>query len=127
MTDSAHQSSHNTREMQMLGVSGGCHSRSQEQAGRDCWRLTLYTAGRSPTTERAEAALRRLCERYVPGRYEIEVVDIIAAGDSAPLDILAVPTVVRTSPAPERRVVGDLSQGDRAASSLGLSNAKAEQ
>lgn len=43
---------------------------------------------------------------------------------SLPCDILAVPTVVRVTPKPERRVVGDLSLNDKAAEWLGLTEAK---
>ena len=86
----------------------------------DDWSPTLHVAGRSKLSKRAEVALRRLCEHYVPERFTIDVVDIIAAGESAPLDIMVVPTVVRTSPGPERRVVGDLSQMAVAAAGLGL-------
>lgn len=78
------------------------------------WDLRLYVTDRSPKCLRAIENLRRACEEHLPGRYEIEVVDLLddprlAADDQ----ILAVPTVVRKSPAPMRKIVGDLSDTDR--------------
>ncbi|MEB3369885.1 circadian clock KaiB family protein [Saccharopolyspora mangrovi] len=75
-------------------------------------------------TERSQAAwtnLRSVCERRVPGRYEIEVVDAAERPDLAgELRILATPTVVRLAPLPQRRVIGDLSDEYRMTTALGL-------
>jgi circadian clock protein KaiB len=58
--------------------------------------------------------LRRACEEHLAGRYTIEIVDLLEDPRRAADDqILAVPTVVRRFPAPIRKVVGDLSDGDR--------------
>jgi circadian clock protein KaiB len=81
----------------------------------------LYIAGRSA---RAEAALRNLevlCEEYLAGRYEIEVIDLLkhpqlARGDQ----IVAVPTLVRRLPQPIKRIIGDLSNADRVLIGLDL-------
>ena len=59
---------------------------------------------------RAVETLAGLCDRYLPGRHAIEVIDLGADPAVAREDsVLAVPTVVRSSPAPEIRIVGDLS------------------
>jgi circadian clock protein KaiB len=58
--------------------------------------------------------LRRACEKDLAGHYTIEIVDLLEDPRRAADDqILAVPTVVRRFPAPIRKVVGDLSDGDR--------------
>ena len=50
----------------------------------------------------------------MPGRYQIEVVDLLENPRLAVHDqILAVPTVVRKLPVPIRKIVGDLSDTDR--------------
>lgn len=85
------------------------------------FRFVLYKAGDTPVMVRAEQNLRRLCERYLAGDFGLEVVDILTA-DAPPLDVLAVPTVIRLSPPPEQRVIGDLSQAARAAEGLGLTD-----
>jgi circadian clock protein KaiB len=57
--------------------------------------------------------LQRACEELA-GRYTIEIVDLLKNPRRAADDqILAVPPVVRRYPAPIRKLVGDLSNGDR--------------
>jgi circadian clock protein KaiB len=81
----------------------------------------LYVAGRTARSQAAVSNLRFLCESHLPSRYEIEVVDAIERPDLADeARILATPTVVRLRPAPQLRVVGDLSDHHRAADALGL-------
>lgn len=80
----------------------------------EVWELRLYVAGQTPKSVTAFANLKRLCEEHLPGRYKIEVVDLIqqpqlAAGDQ----IVAIPTLVRKLPEPLRKIVGDLSNTER--------------
>ena len=83
--------------------------------------LRLYTAGRTPKSMAAFENLKKICEAYLPGRYTVEVVDLIANPRLARDDqIVAVPTVVRKLPEPIRKVVGDLSDLDRALVGLQL-------
>lgn len=83
------------------------------------WSLRLYIAGQSPRSLRAMANLASLCERHLSGRYEIEVIDLAETPSLAKTDdIVAIPTLVRWAPAPSRKVIGDLSDGDRALAGL---------
>lgn len=85
------------------------------------WSLRLYVAGRSPKSQTAFANLNRLCEKYIPGRYSIEVVDLAIDPRLAKVDqILAIPTLVRRVPPPLKRIIGDLSDSDRALVALDL-------
>jgi circadian clock protein KaiB len=78
------------------------------------WDLCLYVTNRSPKCLRAIENLRRACEEHLAGHYQIEIVDLLQNPRRAADDqILATPTVVRKLPAPIRKVVGDLSDGDR--------------
>lgn len=78
------------------------------------WDLCLYVTGRSPKCLRAIENLRRACEEHLAGRYTLEIVDLLKNPRRAADDqILAAPTVVRRFPAPIRKLVGDLSDGDR--------------
>ncbi len=82
----------------------------------------LYVAGQGERSQAAETNLRGLCESFLPGRYELEVVDAARRpGLAEEQRILATPTVLRLAPPPQRRVIGDLSDHRRAASALGLS------
>jgi circadian clock protein KaiB len=78
------------------------------------WHLRLYVAGQSPKSLKAFANLKRLCDEHLESRYDIEIVDLVedpqlAEGD----EIVALPTVVRRLPEPMRRIIGDLSDGER--------------
>ena len=86
------------------------------------WHLRLYVAGQSPRSLTAFANLTSLCEQYLPGRYEIEVIDLLEDPGRARLDdIVALPTLVRRLPAPLRKIIGDLSNLDRVLVGLRLS------
>ncbi|HET9386127.1 MAG TPA: circadian clock KaiB family protein [Gemmatimonadales bacterium] len=79
------------------------------------WELRLYVAGKTPKSLAAIANLQRLCDEHLAGKYTIEVVDLIAHPHLAKGDeILAIPTLVRKLPEPIRRVIGDLSNIERA-------------
>ena len=85
------------------------------------YRLRLYTAGHTPKSVLAVANLKRICDEYLHGRYEIEIVDLfenpqLAQGDQ----ILAVPTLVRRLPEPIKKIIGDLSNTERVLVGLDL-------
>ena len=68
---------------------------------------------RSPACVRALANLERACAHLLPGRYHIEVVDLLENPRVAAEDqIVAVPTLVKTYPPPFRKIVGDFSNTD---------------
>ncbi|HEX6534716.1 MAG TPA: circadian clock KaiB family protein [Gemmatimonadaceae bacterium] len=78
------------------------------------WDLRLYVAGQSPRSLAAFANLKRLCDEHIPGRYHIEVIDLVAHPQLAVSDeIVALPTLVRRLPPPIRKLIGDLSNGER--------------
>ena len=70
--------------------------------------------GHSPTCVRALANLERTCAHWLPGRYHIEIVDLVENPHLAAEDqILAVPTLVKKNPPPIRKMAGDLSDTER--------------
>lgn len=76
--------------------------------------LRLYVAGQSPKSVLAIENLRRVCSEYLPGRYTIELIDLVehpklAKGD----EIIAVPTLVRRLPEPIKKIIGDLSDTEK--------------
>jgi circadian clock protein KaiB len=83
----------------------------------------LYVAGQTDRSQAAVANLRFLCESRLSIQYEVEIIDAAERPDLAEEgQILATPTVVRLAPLPQLRVIGDLSDHDRAAAALGLSD-----
>jgi circadian clock protein KaiB len=80
----------------------------------EVWELRLYVAGQTPKSIAAFNNLKRLCEEHLPGRYKIEVVDLVQNPKLARDDqIVAIPTLVRKLPDPIRRIIGDLSDTER--------------
>ena len=56
----------------------------------------------------------RVCDEHLPGRYRIEVIDLLETPELArAAEIIAVPTLVRRLPLPMRTIIGDLSDTDR--------------
>ena len=83
--------------------------------------LKLYVTGATRTSQRAIQNLKQICEEYLSGGYDLEVVDVYKTPEIArAAEILASPTLVKELPAPVRRLIGDLSQQDRVLLLLGL-------
>ena len=83
-------------------------------SAEETWELHLYVTGRTPTCLRAITNLQRACAHWLPGRYHIEIIDLLENPHLAAEDqIVAVPTLVRKHPPPIRKIVGDLSDTER--------------
>jgi circadian clock protein KaiB len=88
------------------------------------YELTLFVSGASPLAARAIANATRLCELHCEGLYRLSVVDIQDdPGVLLTRNLLATPTLVKSRPAPERRVIGDLSQTDKVLAKLDIPSA----
>lgn len=73
-------------------------------------KLTLYVAGQTPKSVAAIRNLERMCEDHMPGRYDVEVIDLRQHPQLArEHNIVAIPTLVRSLPVPVQKIIGDLS------------------
>lgn len=76
--------------------------------------LRLYIAGMNARSIQAVENIKRICEQYLPGRYQLEVIDVyqqpIFARDG---QIVAAPTLVKELPPPLRKLVGSMSDTER--------------
>jgi circadian clock protein KaiB len=62
-----------------------------------------------------------LCQKHLPGQYEIEVVDVLKQPHQALTHgVFITPQLVKTQPGPTRKVIGRLDQWDRVLTALGL-------
>jgi circadian clock protein KaiB len=81
---------------------------------QDGYNLRLYVAGQTPKSVAAIANLKKLCETHLPGRYAIEVIDLMKDPALAQRDqIVAIPTLIRHLPEPLKRIIGDLSNAEK--------------
>jgi circadian clock protein KaiB len=79
-------------------------------AADDRWALVLYVDGASANSIHAIETVRRVCDQELGGHVDLEVIDVRRQSARAARDqIVAVPTLIRRFPGPQRRIVGDLS------------------
>ena len=84
-------------------------------------RLLLYVADDTQNSVVAVDNLTAICEAHLPGRHQIEVVDVFKQPDRALADhVFMTPTLIRLAPLPVRRIVGTLSQQEKVLQALGL-------
>ena len=80
----------------------------------DGYNLRLYVAGQTPKSIAAIANLKKICDQYLPGRYNITIIDLMKDPAAAQRDqIVAIPTLIRHLPEPLKRIIGDLSNADK--------------
>ena len=83
--------------------------------------LRLFVTGNTPRSTQAIANIRDICETYLKGRYQLEVVDIYQQPELARKEqIIAAPTLIKQLPRPLRRIIGNLSQKERVLIGLDL-------
>lgn len=76
--------------------------------------LHLFVAGHSAATERILQNLRQVLEQFLQYPYTLKVIDVIKHPELAETDqVAATPTLVKVSPQPTRRLVGDLDNIDK--------------
>ena len=89
----------------------------------DIFILRLFITGILPNSARAIVNIKAICELYLKGRYELEVIDIYQQPSLAVSEkIIAVPILIKKSPLPEMRLIGDLSDIGKVLSGLHLLN-----
>lgn len=87
----------------------------------DRYNLRLYVAGSTPRSMLAVRNIRNICERYLFGHYDLEVIDIYVNPElAAAAQIIAAPTLIKVNPGPARRAIGDLSDEQKVLSTLSL-------
>jgi circadian clock protein KaiB len=96
-------------------------ARGESGVDLDRWELRLYTAGQTPRSLAAIRNLKKVCEEHLPGKYSIEVIDLLQNPRLAKdHQIIAIPTLVRKLPQPIRKIIGDLSDVERTLVGLDL-------
>ena len=85
------------------------------------WEFFLFVSKESPTTEHMVSMLEKMCETHLNCRCSIAVIDVILQPDIALQEnILATPTLLKKSPEPSRRIIGDLSDEKKLLAALDI-------
>jgi circadian clock protein KaiB len=94
---------------------------SDHEPAADRYVLRLFVTGTTVRSQHAIANMRRICEEFLSGRYELEVIDIYQEPEKTrELQIIATPTLVKVLPEPLRRIIGDLSDQEKVLAGLNL-------
>jgi len=82
--------------------------------------LRLYVAGNAPNSVRAIANARAICEQHFNGSHDLEIVDLLDHPVRGLADgIVVTPTLLKLSPLPVQRVIGNLSDTSQVLLALG--------
>ena len=83
--------------------------------------LQLFVTGILPNSARAVVNMKKFCEQYLAGKYELEIIDIYQQpGLALTEDIIAIPMLIKKFPLPEIRLIGDMSDSDEVLASLSI-------
>ena len=94
-------------------------------SGKDKYILRLYITGTTNRSVLAITNLKRICEEYLDGRYELEVIDLYQMpGLAKDEQIIAAPTLIKKLPLPFRRIIGDMSNIEKVLLGLDLRKVK---
>lgn len=97
------------------------YAKKIEKSKGETYLLRLYVTGSTPQSVRAIDNIKKICEKHLKGRYELEVIDLyqnpnLANGEQ----IIAAPTLIKKLPQPLRRIIGDMSNTERVLVGLDL-------
>lgn len=96
-----------------------------EKKEEDKYVLHLYVAGMGPRSMQAINNIKHIFEEYMPGKYQLEVIDIyqhpVFAKDG---QIVAAPTLIKELPPPLRKLIGSMSDTERVLVGMDLKSKK---
>jgi circadian clock protein KaiB len=91
------------------------------EMSRDKYILRLYITGATIRSALAITNLKKICDEYLEGRYELEVIDLYKKPRLAKDEqIIAAPTLIKKLPLPFRRIIGDMSNKEKVLMGLDL-------
>jgi len=94
---------------------------TMSELSHDKYLLRLYITGATTRSGLAIANLKKICEEYLEGRYELEVIDLYKKPYLAKDEqIIAAPTLIKKLPLPFRRIIGDMSNKEKVLLGLDL-------
>lgn len=78
--------------------------------GESTFVLRLFITGASPNSIRAVDNIKTFCEKHLKDGYKLEIIDVHQQPAIAQTEqIIALPLLIKKGPAPERRLIGDMS------------------
>ncbi len=91
------------------------------QQKKEKYVLKLYVTGTTPNSVKAIQNIKDICNKYLEGRYDLEIIDIYQQPQlSQGEQIIAAPTLIKKLPLPLRKFIGNLSDVERVLFGLNL-------
>lgn len=76
--------------------------------------LRLFVAGATARSAQAIEAVKKICDEHLKGMCDLQVIDIYQHPELAAYEqIIAVPTLIKKTPIPLKKFIGDVSKVDR--------------
>ena len=95
------------------------------QADAQMYILKLCVSGMTPRSREAVTNLKHICNAFLDGHYQLEVIDLYQQPAlAAKHQIIATPTLLKNRPLPLRRLIGDLSNTEGTLRKLGIPKRK---
>jgi circadian clock protein KaiB len=83
--------------------------------------LQLYVSGMSQKSMQAIKNIRQLCDNYLKGFHDLEIIDIYKHPElAAEQQIVFSPSLIKKLPVPRKILIGDLSNFDKVMKALGI-------
>ena len=97
----------------------------KKKSDKDIYILHLFIAGASPRSTNAIINIKKICTEYLDGMYKLQVIDIYQQPNLLLKEqITAIPVLIKKSPLPEIRMIGDLSDKDMVLKGLNIKTKK---
>ncbi|MDQ3072782.1 MAG: circadian clock KaiB family protein [Bacteroidota bacterium] len=85
------------------------------------YKLELYVVDNMQTSQDAVSIIEAICKEDLQGDCDLEIIDIQKDPERAEQEqILAIPTLIKRHPFPERRLIGALTVKSRVLAGLGI-------
>jgi circadian clock protein KaiB len=98
---------------------------TKKEESEEKYTLKLFVIGMSLGSIRAIENIKEICEEFLKGRYDLEIIDIHLNPNSMfENDIIASPTLIKSKPAPRKKLIGDLSNRKKVLTLLSINSEK---
>lgn len=86
------------------------------------YEMRLFITGATPNSVKAVANMKKICETYFQGNYKLEIIDLYQQPFLAKDEqLIALPMLIKSSPSPIKRLIGDMSDANKVLKSLDYS------
>lgn len=98
---------------------------TRKQKKKNDYVFCLYVTGASPNSARAITNTRNFCKENIGENYELQIIDVYQQPNIASKEnIIALPMLIKKYPLPEKRMIGDMADIERALKIVRWSNGK---